>query len=143
MKKIIFLFFGIALLASCSKKENHASIIICQQEPKTYSDTDSTFLSLTDETWYLTRNNHDGGDVRLQLSGSTNGDSVFIRTYGDGLVSDYKVNLDSLKKFNSDVEISFTYSSLPEGNFTSGTIVNVYRATNIFSVELKSCTLCY
>lgn len=143
MKKIIFLFLGIALLASCSKKESHQSIILCQQEPKTYSDSDSTSISLTDETWYLTRNNHDGGYVRLQISGSTNGDSVFVRTYGDGLISDYKVNLDSLKKFHSDIEISFTYSTLPEDEFTSGTIVKVYRATDILSVELKSCTLRY
>jgi hypothetical protein len=75
MKNIIFLLV-IILFASCSKR-------------------DDATLRITDSQWYLTRNILGGGEVNLKISGSTNGDKVTVRTYGDGVIFDENVELDN------------------------------------------------
>jgi hypothetical protein len=126
MKKIIFLLSIIAL-ASCSKKEDNS--------PAT--------LSITYSQWYLTRTNYGGGMVNLKIAGSTNSDKVTVRTYGDGLVSDENVELDSRKNFNKDVVISFTATSVPSGEFEVNTKVMAYKGIDTLVVPLNSGKLKY
>ena len=126
MRKIIFLFV-IIMFASCPKKED---------------DSPAT-LSITNSQWYLTRTNYGGGMVNLKIAGSTNSDKVTIRTYGDGLVSDENVELDSRKNFNKDVVISFTATSVPSGEFEVNTKVMAYKGTDTLIVPLNSGKLKY
>jgi len=126
MKKIVFLLV-IMSFASCSKKE----------------DNSRTTLSITDSQWYLTRNNYGGGMVYLKIVGSTNGDKVTVRTYGDGVVSDANVELDSKKNFNKDVIISFTATSVPSGEFEVSTKVMAYKDADTLGVALNSGKLKY
>ena len=77
MKKIIFLFIIIGF-TSCSKREEAT-------------------INITNSQWYLTRNTAiPAGTVNLKVAGSTNGDKVTVRTYGDGVIFDENVELDSL-----------------------------------------------
>jgi len=126
MKKIVFLFIIIAF-ASCSKKEDNS--------PAT--------LSITNTQWYLTRTNYGGGMVNLNIAGSTNGNKVTVRTYGDGVISDENVKLDSRKNFNRDVVISFTATSVPSTEFEVSTKVIAYKGTDTLIVLLNSGKLKY
>jgi hypothetical protein len=126
LKKIIFLLV-IIVFASCSKKEDNSDII----------------LSITNSQWYLTRTNYSGGVVNLKIEGSTNSDKVTIRTYGDGVVSDENVELDSKKNFNKDIVISFTATSVPSGEFEVSTKVMAYKGTDTLVVPLNSGKLKY
>jgi hypothetical protein len=123
MKKIIFLLV-IIVFVSCSKRE------------------DAT-LRITNSQWYLTKNIYGGGEVNLKILGSTNGDKVTIRTYGDGVVSDENAELDSKKNFNSDIVISFTATSVPSGEFEVSTKVMAYKDTDTLVVPLNSGKLKY
>jgi hypothetical protein len=118
---------SIIALASCSKKENNS--------PAT--------LSITNSQWYLTRTNYGGGMVNLKIVGSTNGDKVTIRTYGDGVRSDENVELDSKKRFNKDIVISFTATSVPSGEFEVSTKIMAYKGTDTLTVPLNSGILKY
>jgi hypothetical protein len=123
MKRLIFLLVIIAFV-SCSKKDDAA-------------------LRITDSQWYLTRNILGGGEVNLKISGSTNGDKVTVRTYGDGVIFDENVELDSKRNFNKDVGISFTATSVPSGEFEMSTKVMAYKGSDISVVYLKSGKLKY
>jgi hypothetical protein len=126
VKKIIFLLVIIAF-GSCSKKE----------------DSSPASLDINYSQWYLTRTNYGGGLVHLKIDGSTNSDKVTIRTFGDGVVTDENVELDSRKNFTKDVVISFTATSIPSGEFESSTIVKAYKSTDILTISLKSGKLKY
>jgi hypothetical protein len=126
MKKAIF-FLVIIVFASCSKKEDNSEIT----------------LNITDSQWYLTRTNYGGGLVNLKIAGSTNSDKVTIRTYGDGVVSDRNVELDSKKNFNKDIVISFSATSVPSVEFEVGTKVMAYKGTDTLVVPLNSGKLKY
>lgn len=126
MKKIVFLLL-IMTFASCSKKEDNS--------PAT--------LNITDSRWYLTRTNYGGGMVNLKIAGSTNGDKVTVRTYGDGVNSDENVELDSKKNFNKDIVISFTATSVPSGEFEVTTKVMAYKGMDTLTLPLNSGKLKY
>ncbi len=126
MKRIV-LILVIILFVSCSEKE----------------DYDDIFLDITYTQWYLTRTNWGGGMVNLKIEGSTNGDKVTIRTYGDGKISDRNIELDSKKKFYDDVVISFTAMSVPGNEFESNTKVMAYRDMDTLTVTLNSGKLKY
>ena len=124
MKKIIFLLIIIGF-TSCSKRE------------------DAT-LNITNSQWYLTRNTTiPAGSVNLKVAGSTNGDKVTIRTYGDGVVSDENVELDSKKNFNADIIICFFATSVPSGEFEIGTKIMAYKGSDTLVVPLNSGILKY
>jgi hypothetical protein len=126
MKKIIFLLLFIGF-ASCNKN----------------NDNPHTTLNITTSQWYLTRTNYGGGFVNLKIAGSTNGDKVTVRTYGDGLISDENVELDSKKNFNKDITISFTATSVPSGEFEVSTKVVANKGTDTLVVPLNSGKLKY
>jgi hypothetical protein len=123
MKNIIFLLVIIGF-ASCLKR-------------------DDATLSISNSQWYLTRNILGGGEVNLKISGSTNGDKVTVRTYGDGVIFDENVELDSKKNFNNDIGISFTATSVPSGEFEMSTKVMAYKGSDTLVVYLKSGKLEY
>ena len=79
----------------------------------------------------------------MKIEGSTNSDKVTIRTYGDGVVTDENVELDSSKNFNKDVIISFTATSVPSGEFEVNTKVMAYKSTHTLVVPLNSGKLKY
>lgn len=144
MKKILILVLSISFLGSCSKniKDDH-SITSCAGNLQTYADTSGTSITLTKDTWLLTRNDDGGGAVDLMLGGSTNGDSAKIMTHGEGLVSYIKIELDQQKKFDMIAEISFSNGQVKEGEFNSSTNIIVYKGTDSLNVYLQSCTLRY
>jgi hypothetical protein len=124
MRTNIFFICLIIVFASCSKK-------------------DDATLRITNSQWYLTKNIYGGGEVNLKILGSTNGDKVTIRTYGDGVVSDENAELDSKKNFNKDIVISFTETSVPSGEFEVSTKVMAYKGTDTLVVPLNSGKLKY
>jgi hypothetical protein len=126
VKKIILLLVIIGF-ASCSKNTDNSDIT----------------LNITNSQWYLTRINNAGGMVNLKIAGSTNADKVTIRTYGDGVVSDENIELDSKKSFNEDITISFTMTSVPGGEFEVSTKVMAFNSTDTLVVPLNSGKLQY
>jgi len=85
------------------------------------------------------------GNIHLKVNGKTNADNVYIQTYGDGLTGWFPLEMDSLKSFNQDLEISFThFDSSPTGKTTtSSTFLMALKGTDTLNVELKSGTLTY
>ena len=134
------LIVSILFLLSCSKKTDTTAIESCNQEPKTYSSSNGTELYLTQQQWYLNRIGN-GGSVNLRVSGSITGDSATIRSYGDGLISDVVLDLDSDKKFEKDLTISFNATSLTMGDIVGSTVILVYRNSDTLKAELKGCVL--
>lgn len=118
---------AIIVFASCSEKENNS--------PAT--------LNITNSQWYLTRLGNAGGMVNLKLEGSTNGNKVTVRTYGDGVMFDANVELDSKKNFNKDLVISFRVTSVPSGEFEVNTKVMAYKDNDTLVVSLSSGKLKY
>jgi len=104
---------------------------------------DDATLRIKDSQWYLTRNILGGGEVNLKILGSTNGDKVTVRTYGDRVIFDENVDLDSKKNFNKDVGISFTATSVPSGEFEMSTKVMAYKGSDTLVVPLNSGKLKY
>jgi hypothetical protein len=99
-------------------------------------------LKVSRSEWYLERI-YSGGAVHLIIEGSTTADKVTIKTYGDGLVTDKNIELDSQKHFSDDVVISFSVTSVPDDEFVSDTELKIYKNTNIVTVTLTSGKLKY
>ena len=140
---LVIFMIGLLTFASCTKEEKKDVVDSCSKGSGTFSSTSGTTLNLTKQDWVLKRNNIGGGNISVDLSGTTNGDSVTIRTYGDGLIYDYKIALDSEKHFNEDISISFTANSEPSGSFKKSTYILVYKGSDILRVDLESCSLSY
>ena len=134
------LIVSILFLLSCSRKNDTTAIESCNQELKTYSSSNGTELYLTQQQWYLKRIGN-GGSVNLRVSGSITGDSATIRSYGDGLISDVVLDLNSDKKFEKDLTISFNATSLTMGDIVGSTVILVYRNSDTLKAELKGCVL--
>lgn len=143
MKFYKIVFFGLLTLLSCSKDVKNDSIYNCSKNESTYINNNNTSLNLIIQDWYLKRNAIGGGSIKLLISGFTNGNSATIRNYGDGLIIDEEIALDSKNEFNKDVGISFRATSVPEGDLTAYTIIFVYRDLDTLEVELESCILRY
>jgi hypothetical protein len=126
MKRIMFLLL-IGLFVSCAEKE----------------DDNPVSLDITYSEWYLTRTNSGGGMVTLKIEGSANADKVTVRTYGDGLISDTNVELDSKKNFSKEIVISFSATSVQPGEFEVTTLVRAHKGTDTLELTLKSGKLKY
>ena len=122
MKKIALILSAIIVFISCSKN----------------TDKKVTALKITNSQWYLTRTNYGVGLVNLEIEGSTDGDKVTIRTFGDGAVSDENVELDSRKGFSKDVVIAFFESGAPLEEFEITTQVMAYQGADTIEVTLNS-----
>jgi hypothetical protein len=117
---ILFLF----VLTSCTKNED-------------------PILNITSSEWRLERLYITGGLVQLKIAGSTNADKVTINTYGDGLLSERDIELDSKKQFNADITISFSVTSVRSEEFVVSTVVKAYKKNEILQVTLTSDKLKY
>jgi len=83
------------------------------------------------------------GHVLLFVEGRTTGDSVTVRTFGDGLISNIPLLVDLNSTFSDTIEISFT-SAATTAKFTKSTVMNVYRGGALLdSFVLTSDSLCY
>jgi len=142
MKNFLVVLFGLLILLSCNKNKDD-SIESCVNGEQSFTNDNNTTLNLDSQLWYLKRNNIGGGSIKLKISGTTNGDSATIRTYGDGLINDGELELNSNKEFEKDITISFTANSLPPGDITRSTLIRVFKEQDTLQVELKSCILKY
>ena len=141
MKIYLFLLCGIITITACSKDEDSDSIMTCSKSQESFTSDNGTKLELDIQNWYLEKNEIGGGSINLLISGLIIGDSATIRTYGDGLIIDSEIEISSNKEFNQDVSISFTATSLPEGDIVSNTLIYVYGSNETLEVELESCLL--
>jgi hypothetical protein len=96
-------------------------------------------LHITDSQWYLTNNNYGGGDVRLKISGSTNGNEVLILLSRNSGIS---LLLDSKKNFNSDIVIDF-FATVTNGEFEMNSKVMAIKGRDTLSVPLNRGKLKY
>jgi len=139
LKKISLLLFIILALASCGEKNDTQSEISCTKNEESYSNQKGATLNLTGQEWHLKQNILGGVDVGVNISGSIQGDSATIRTYGDGLINDWKIDLNAEKKFKLDVGIFFTTGPLSEKTITANTLIMVYNQKDTLIVKLSSC----
>jgi hypothetical protein len=123
MKALVYFTFLFLAFAACKKN-------------------DDPTLNVTRAEWYLERMNS-GGAVHLILEGTTTADGMTIRTYGDGVVFDKDVLLDSKGHFSEDVVISFSVTSVPTEEFVQSTDLKLYKQSNMITVTLTSGKLKY
>ena len=143
MRRFIIALLGLFVLSSCSQNadsDSDSGIKCCKGEEH-YSDAKGTVLNLTKQEWHLKKNGLGGVDVGVVISGSTNGDSATIRTYGDGLIYDLKIGLNSRKEFKQEASIFFTSSPLTEDKIIAPTLIMVFRGQDTLKVEIQSCQL--
>jgi hypothetical protein len=55
------------------------------------ADQNKSAITITNSKWYLTEFLYDGGTVNLKIAGSTDGEKLTVRTFGDGVVYDEEV----------------------------------------------------
>jgi hypothetical protein len=134
---------GILAFTACSKDTESDPIMSCSKNEESFSSDDGVKLNLDTQNWYLEKNEIGGGSVNLFIKGSITGDRATVRTYGDGLIYDAEIVMDSNKEFSKDVSISFTATALPKGNIVSSTLIFIYNSTDTLKVDLESCTLRY
>jgi hypothetical protein len=126
--KIKMLFIGlVVVLVACSKE-------------------DKAIMDITSSKWFTTTGNG-FGDVNLVISGSTNADKVLVECYGDGLITEKNVVLDSKNNFSNDTcQLSFFYfgiANIPTEVFTRSAKVRAIKGTDTLLVVLKSGDLKY
>ena len=145
MKKYMILLVAILVFVACDDKEesDSGSIMNCSNGEATYNTGNGTTLVLDSQTWYLEKNDIGGGSVNVIISGSIIGDRATIRTYGDGIIDDVEIGLNANNEFYEDIGISFTATSVPEGDIVSNTTILVYNAMDTLQVDLQSCVLRY
>jgi len=104
---------------------------------------------LDDSKWFTTKsgNSDNGfGNVNLSILGNTNADKVTVETYGDGLIGDLDLVLDSKKNFKNDtIVVSFTHFSgtLPNEEFERITELKAIKGSDTLIVTLNSGKLKY
>lgn len=97
-------------------------------------------LNLIHVEWYTTTetiNDLTFGYVHLHVSGTTNGDKVTVVTYGDGVISEDKLDLDQENQFEEDIIIQFTHlaDNIPR---IYSTTVTAYKGNNLIKRSLES-----
>lgn len=139
----MILLIGILAFTTCSEDEDSDSTMRCSKNQASFTSNSGTKLDLDTQIWYLEENDIGGGSVNLLISGSIIGDRATIRTYGDGIINDSEIQINSNNEFYQDVPVSFIATSLPEGDIVSNTLIFVYNSMDTLKVELESCTLRY
>lgn len=138
MRKIIILLLGVILLLSCKKYTTHLKENVCVVESKIYKNKFGTELNLGRQKWYLKKNSLGGVDVGILIKGSIKGDSVLIRTYGDGLISDCKIDLNSQNEFNQDFNLYFTSAPFSQKYITATTSLLIFNRKDTLKVNINS-----
>ena len=97
-------------------------------------------LNLDKVQWYTTTetiNNLTFGYVHLNVSGNTNGDSVTVVTYGDGVISEWELELDQDNQFEEDIVIKFTHMADNVPRIYS-TEITAYKGKSLTKINLES-----
>ena len=141
MKKITVLLIGLTILFSCSKEDDSSKEITCIKNEEIYNNDNGAVLNLTSQKWYLEKNGIGGINVGVNIVGTIQGDSASIRTYGDGLIGDAKIELNNKKEFNQKFGIFFTSSPLSEEYVTANTIIMVFNGQDTLKANISSCSL--
>jgi len=147
MKTIIWILLSVLAFDSCKKDDSVDSL-------KVYNDSKGTFINITRADWFTTKESYTSGfmggssflGVKLKLIGFTNGDSVKVKTYGDGLIGYEKVKLNSQNAFNDTIQISFTLTfttNIPVDGFTKSTSLLIFKGSDTLNVILNSGELRY
>lgn len=71
------------------------------------SSNELTLIISTSE-WFLTHESTGFGFISLRIGGYTNGERVTVITFGDGVISEYELQLDEANHFNETVTIAFS-----------------------------------
>lgn len=135
---ILFVFLG---LISCNKKDDAEPFEKCIDTETIHREKNGAILNLTRQEWDLKENNIGGIDVGVKMYGSIQGDSASIRTYGDGLIYDAPIRLNSHKEFKQYYEIFFTSNPLPENSIIAYTLIMVYSGVDTLKVHINSCPI--
>ena len=147
--KVTILFVGVViLLSSCSKSDDNTFT------EKTYSNTNGTSIAITGPVWSTsTGYNYYKLDsvicalsVNYQLRGTTNGDSIKIKSIRDEVTVYESVSLDAKKYFthgNSIMKARVLQENIPAGVFTKDIEVIVYKGTDSLKVAFNSGPLRY
>ncbi|MBN2173035.1 MAG: hypothetical protein JW731_02805 [Bacteroidales bacterium] len=141
MKKITVLLIGLTIFFSCSKEDDSSKETTCIKSTENYNNDNGAVLNLTSQKWYLKENGIGGVDVGVNIIGTIQGDSAYIRTYGDGLIGDAKIELNNKKEFNQKFGIFFTSSPSSEKYITANTIIMVFNGQDTLKANISSCSL--
>jgi len=140
-KKMKLLLIGLIVLVSCKKEDNSLRETSCTKSEESYNIDKGSILNLTSQHWHLKENEIGGVDVGVNIIGTIQGDSAKIRTYGDGLIGDAKIELNNKNEFNQDFGIFFTSSKSSEEYFTANTIIMVFYGQDTLKANINSCSL--
>lgn len=132
---------SLLLMSACAEISDLNADVSCKKDTESYKKSNNLALTLTSQEWYLKQNSLSGVDVGVKIVGSLKGDSATIRTFGDGLIADWKISLDEEKKFNQTVGVFFTSSPLSESVITANTYIIVYSGKDTLKVDISSCPL--
>ena len=146
MRSIVLLLIVVVGFSSCSKDDNDS--------PKKEVDYKNEYVTLQTINWRTTKETNTNGiteglsllGVHLQLVGTTLGDSIQLKTMGDGLIGYSTLKLDSKKAFNADVQISFSVVSpnqVPTTSFKATTDLLIFIKKDTLVVPLTSGLLKY
>lgn len=94
-------------------------------------------LTISSAEWYLAHESTGFGFILLRINGYTNGDRVTVLTIGDGVVSEYELQLDENKHFNEIVTIAFSYAGYTPP-VQMDTTVTAYRGEEKTEITLES-----
>lgn len=145
MMKTSVLVAGVILyIFSCSKNNDvtNSSTKNTNDSIRNYVSSKGITLQLTKSVWFTQKKNG-FGSVMLVVSGSTNADYVSVLSYGDGLLYDSNIKLDSNKKFTNDtIEISFTHAP-SDKPVDAKTTITAYTGSDTLTVRLNGGQLKY
>jgi len=151
MRVNMLLLSIILVFASCSTKDVIDSSTDftrnTNDSTRVYSDISGTLLTITNSVWYTsTTDLNSFGQVNLIITGSTNADKVLVMSYGDGVIMENNILLDSTKSFKNDtIGNSFTHFSgtIPTMFFEASTIIKACKGSDTLMITLKSGKLKY
>lgn len=86
------------------------------------------------------------GHVNLAINGKTNADRLTVRGYGDGVIFDHGLKIDTNGFFNDTIEICFNYiSPIPDQPIskTSKTVLKAYLGSEMIDSTIYSGPLQY
>lgn len=121
--KLIRVFFIVgamaALLISGCKQSNDSMLIVSRAQ------------------WSIVHLASGGDEVHLQLTGTSTGERVTVKTFGDGLLGEQELTLSADRKFNADVVIAFSYQPYVTPQKFS-TVLTAFRNGEMVEITLES-----